>query len=374
VNGGSGYFDGSGDSLSITDASSLLDFGTGAFTVSLWFYKVNTANDVAIVDARQTGSNAGWFLAIDSSGNLQFTNVGGSVNISGSTAIIRNRWYYVHISRSGTTVSMYLNGALEASGSESGNVNCDGIVFGAKRYTSSGFGDFFGYLSGINIVTGTATSNAVPSAPTTGGTFLANFTNAGIFDNTGKNNLETVGNAQIDTTTKKYGTGSMEFDGTNDALVISNSSSSPQFEFAGDFTIEGWFYLAGGAGTRRDIIHYDDGGVNGTGIFVNTTNVLWAGVGSYSASSFTPSLSTWYHFALVRNGSASNNCKLYVDGTQVLQFTSTVSVNPSSSMYIGATSTLEGDFNGFIDDLRITKGVARYTTTFTPPSRAFPNL
>jgi hypothetical protein len=42
--------------------------------------------------------------------------------------------------------------------------------------------------------------------------------NAGIFDNTGKNNLETVGNAQIDTSVKKYGTGSMEFDGTGDYL------------------------------------------------------------------------------------------------------------------------------------------------------------
>jgi hypothetical protein len=376
VNGGSGYFDGTGDSLSITDVSSLLDFGTGAFTVSLWFYKVNTANDVAIVDARQTGSNAGWFLAIDSSGELQFTNVGGSVNISGSTAIIRNRWYYVHISRSGTTVSMYLNGALEASGSESGNVNCDGIVFGAKRYTSSGFGDFFGYLSGINIVTGTATSNAVPSAPTTGGTFLANFTNAGIFDNTGKNNLETVGNAQISTSVKKYGTGSMEFDGTGDYLVSSGANQNLNVG-SGNFTIEGWFYFNS---TPSTMGLFQMSATAGGFVGNQSANLAVATASSttwqiYAKNTFTISsttsvpVTTWTHFALVRNGTDTN---LYINGTSVISLASDTTVY--NTPYLGVGGIFDNSsylLNGYIDDLRITKGIARYTANFTPPTAPF---
>jgi hypothetical protein len=88
---------------------------------------------------------------------------------------------------------------------------------------------FSGYISCYQRIIGSGGFNAtnstitVPTAPPTAvanTSLLLNFTNAGIFDNTGKNNLETVADAQIDTSVKKYGTGSMEFDGTGDYLLI----------------------------------------------------------------------------------------------------------------------------------------------------------
>jgi hypothetical protein len=60
---------------------------------------------------------------------------------------------------------------------------------------------------------------------------------------------------------------------------------------------------------------------------------------------------------------------MYVNGTSVASGTNSYSILQSAS-YIGTRSALDGYFNGYIDDLRITKGYARYTTTFTPPTTA----
>jgi hypothetical protein len=83
---------------------------------------------------------------------------------------------------------------------------------------------------------------------------------------------------------------------------------------------------------------------------------------------------TWYHVALVRSGSGTNNMKLYLDGVLESQNTNTYTV-PVNDIVLGRTYTnLNSEyFNGYIDDLRITKGVARYTANFTPPTAAFPN-
>jgi hypothetical protein len=97
---------------------------------------------------------------------------------------------------------------------------------------------FNGYISNARIIKGTAvydptqTTLTVPTAPFTNITntsLLTNFTNAGIFDNAMKNDLETVGNAQISTSVVKYGTGSMAFDGTGDYLHIRNTALSTVF-------------------------------------------------------------------------------------------------------------------------------------------------
>jgi hypothetical protein len=114
------------------------------------------------------------------------------------------------------------------------------------EFQTTGDTSFPGYISGFRVLKGTAidfSSTGVPTAPYQASdeadtTLLLNFTNAGIFDNTGKNNLETVADAQMDTTVKKYGTGSMEFDGTGDYLLMKGGES---FAFGtGDFTIEFW--------------------------------------------------------------------------------------------------------------------------------------
>jgi hypothetical protein len=169
----------------------------------------------------------------------------------------------------------------------------------------------------------------------------------------------------------------MEFDGTGDALSI---PANPDLAFGtGDFTIEMWVNganstaLVGGSSPRLFTL----GTAQGTGCFEvynSFSTGLTIGTGISVLISFTSSTlldSTWKHFAITRSGTS---LKAFVNGTQAGS-TATNSTNlnlaATTVSWIGAISASAGNFNGFIDDLRITKGVARYTANFTAPTKAF---
>ena len=177
-----------------------------------------------------------------------------------------------------------------------------------------------------------------------------------------------VGNAQISTAQSKFGGASIAFDGTGDWLRIANGS---WFNFNADFTLECWFYqlsskvasifsLAPAAGSGFGIGPSPSGG--GTLWFWNNTaQIQTSSVFSYN---------TWNHFAAVRT---ANVASLYLNGVSVGSYTESKTFLSTSDMYIGGDEFSQS-FNGYIDDLRITKGVARYTATFTPPTAPFPDF
>jgi hypothetical protein len=195
-----------------------------------------------------------------------------------------------------------------------------------------------------------------------------------------------VGNAQISTAiANQFGntTGVIAFDGTGDYLTAANNASL-NFD-SGDFTVECWVYLAGlqalnGENQRTcTLVAY---GTNGTSVAgyqltVNTTtNQLQFYNTGVSTASFTWSLNTWYHVAYTRSSSTN---RLFVDGQSLTLTTNTFvpAQSASDTLRIGAERKYSGynnDLNGYIDDLRITKGVARYTSNFTPPTLPFPDF
>jgi hypothetical protein len=228
----------------------------------------------------------------------------------------------------------------------------------------------------------TALSNSIPTAPLTAITntqLLLNFTNGAIFDNAMMNDLETVGNAQISTSVKKYGTGSLAFDGTGDYL-LSNPATTELYAFGtGDFTIEFWLYLNSTSSVQ---VFYDSRPASAQGlqptIYINSSGTLfyYTNVANRITGS-SLSTNTWYHIAVARSGTST---KMFVNGTQVgsTYTDSTNYVNPALRPIIGADGFNSGSpggnaTNGYIDDLRITKGYARYTANFTAPTAAFPN-
>ena len=230
-----------------------------------------------------------------------------------------------------------------------------------------------GYVCDVRF-TNTAESSSVPTAPLTavsGTQYLCNFQNAAIRDNAMMAVPETVGNAQIDTTVKKYGTGSLEFDGTGDWLLVPDSID--QRLGTGNFTIECWLYLSA-TGTARGIVGK---GTSTTG-WLLSTNTSNAVVFTYGTSTITStgtlSGTTWYHIAVVREGTGTNQTKIYIGGTNDGTGTVSTDFTQTNAAYVGANRTGGDPMNGYIDDLRITKGVARYTATFTPPTAAFPDL
>ena len=189
------------------------------------------------------------------------------------------------------------------------------------------------------------------------------------------NDLETVGNAQISTSVKKYGIGSMAFDGSGDWLA--STAITDLYAFGtGAFTIEFWLYLNTTTGTQ---IVYDcrPSGTNGTQpiIFIDAGVVKFQHSTVVRITGATLSTGTWYHIALARSGT---DTKLFVNGTQ----SGSTYTSDSTSYSCGAGRPIIGtdaagvgsnNLNAYLDDLRVTKGVARYTATFTPPTEALPN-
>lgn len=180
------------------------------------------------------------------------------------------------------------------------------------------------------------------------------------------------GNAQIDTAQSKFGGSSGLFDGGSDYLLLDGSDD---FAFGtGDFTIEFFLRLAA-TGVEQDI--YDgrpSGGASSScpRVRVDSSNVIkLVRGGTIVVSGPALSANTWYHIAFAR---ASGVTRLFVDG--VLQGTAADTgdyLNGASRPAIGTTGALLGDddLNGWLDELRVSKGIARWTENFTPPTSAY---
>jgi len=185
-------------------------------------------------------------------------------------------------------------------------------------------------------------------------------------------------NAQLDTAQKKFGDSSLLLDGTGDNVTIDDHASLTLA--AGDFTIEAHVRFNGDPGTDpRTIVSKWTEGTNQREWWLQTQdNVLQfyistngSGLALKASSSFNPAADTWYHIAVCRTGGLAY---FFVDGVAHGNAGLTETIFDGSSPVIIGSSI--GSFpnyaNGWVDELRITKGVARYTTGFTPPDAAYP--
>ena len=374
--GGSGYFDGNGDDVSFP-TSTAFELGTSDFTVEGWLYPSSLAdgNTAFVLDS----SFYPRIMWIRDAGAFRVyaSTTGSSWSITHTVGVIVSQWNHLVFQRDGNNFRTFLNGTLVTTTTTS-------LTFPAQRSVGYvGRGDstsqrWPGYIADMRVVKGTAVYSTSgftpPTAPLTAITntsLLLNFQNAAILDNAMMAVPETVGNAQIDTTTKKYGTGSLEFDGTGDWLLIPDSPD--QRLGTGNFTIECWLYLSA-TGTARGIVGK---GTSTTGWLLSTTTsnaVVFTYGTSTITSTGTLSGTTWYHIAVVREGTGSNQTKIYIGGTNDGTGTVSTDFTQTNAAYVGANRTGGDPMNGYIDDLRITKGVARYTANFTAPTAAFPDL
>ncbi|MCK9324153.1 MAG: hypothetical protein M0P69_01515 [Bacteroidales bacterium] len=176
--------------------------------------------------------------------------------------------------------------------------------------------------------------------------------------------------AQTKTAVKKFGTASAYFDGTGDYLTIPNSED---FNFGtADFTIDMWVRFAefssGAYGLFSTSGVYTDGITIVASATGSSLSVYFEGADKTFA--WSPVVDTWYHVALTRSGTS---VKAFIDGTQIgSEQTVSTEIHTSNNVSIGGYygSTLKY-FNGYIDELRISKGVARWTENFTPEVVAY---
>ena len=384
ANGGSGYFDGSGDYLTIPN-SNAFTVGSGNWTLEAWVYPLASPNQPIIIGQWSGSSDGSIAMMLSNNANRYLRGLvysGGYVDRVSTASLQLNTWNHCAFVREGTALNLYLNGSrVDNYTFGSGTIQNSSLVYSVGA-GSSGTQPANAYISNARLVVGTAvysgTSYTVPTAPLTNITntsLLLNFTNAGISDATGRNNLETVGDAKISTAQSKWGGGSMYFDGTGDYL---QSIPTPDLELgSGDYTVECWINISAAASY---------GGIVGKGPVGALTNTTW--IIEFSGSANTLSVfiynannsayiingttnvktSTWIHVALTRSG---NNTRLFINGTQEgSTYTSGYTISAGNNLYVGggyfAPSTRT--ITGYLQDLRITRGYARYTANFTPPT------
>lgn len=373
--GGSAYFDGSGDWLSLADSPDW-DF-TGDFTVEAWVYPLTGGVNRTIMSTYASPSS-GWMLRTDAGAALNFT-WGDSLIVGTTAPLTLNAWNHVAATRSGTTARMFLNGALVATATDSTNLtNSSPLYIGTLNTANLGW-MMNGYMAGMRIVNGKALYTAAftpPTAPLTpdgNTTLLVNGMNAGIYDAAMMNNLGSEGDTKVSSVQAKYGGTSIYFDGNGDYLAVSPTSSILHSFGTGDFTIECWAYV-NSISTYGGIIDARSGATQSNyalGVWNNSGNKLDFLYGTTRlTSTSTFSTGSWVHFAVTR---ASGTIRLFINGVldaSTATFTGAIDSNRTQPL-IGAVQD-PYYLNGYIDDLRITKGYARYTTSFGPPARALP--
>jgi hypothetical protein len=384
--GGSAYFDGSGDYLSNGPYNGQSNFTPSASTaqnksatIEFWIYPTSTGegrpysyctssigagNDIGIFcylfgSAQSYNVRFGWYNQ-----TVQYAVTGG--------AALPYTWTHIAFTYnpSGGVGTLYVNG-VSVGTVTGGNVNGGppNTINGAYNYI--GFypapGYFTGYMSNFRYILGSMlyTSNfAPPIAPVTAvanTTMLLNFTNAGIIDNAMITDIETNADAKISTTQSKYGTSSIAFDGTGDYLKIPGTNQIVTFG-TGDFTVEFWVYLITVPTDYPPIL------TNDNGFYINfrgNGNIALTDISNqYAITASALTAGSWFHVAIVRNSGSS---KVYVNGIGGTAVACTVNWAATTTAYIGGSPTYT-TINGYIDDLRVTSGYARYTSTFTPPT------
>jgi hypothetical protein len=304
-------------------------------------------------------------------GTYQLYFFNGSLYTTTAT-VTPNAWNHVALSSNGTDIKMYINGVLDRTVTASPGSTATAVYIGGANTVQY----FTGYIADARIVKGTQVYPSAftpPTAPLTAianTSLLTNFTNAGIYDATSKNDLETVGNAQISTTQSKFGGSSMYFDGTGDWI---NGPVTPNFNLSsGNWTIEGWYYPTSYSVGNNVILLIGASGADKIVIAtIGTSGHLYYLLNGSTVISTTSAgtVNSWSHFALVKNGATTT---LYLNGTSI---GTTASVPTSSSKLIQIGTDGGGaPYVGYLQDIRVTNGIARYTAAFTPPATAFPLL
>lgn len=183
------------------------------------------------------------------------------------------------------------------------------------------------------------------------------------------------GNTQISTVQSKWSSSSILFDGNNDYLYLPNSATGVMG--TGDYTFELWVYPSSWS-TTPVLIEYGRQSVGPTAgieFYVSTTGGKLDIYGGSTLNTLLISsgsnipVSSWTHIALTR---ASGSTKLFFNGVQSGSTTTDTTDYTQATTWIGAYIGGSASLSGYINDLRITKGVARYTANFTPPTAPFP--
>src|SRR3989344_2795803 len=415
--GNSAAFDGTSDYFEIADSEDWDFTSTSTdMTISLWIYPNDILN-TRLIGQSNAGADGNWSLGIsqsDNDGDIYLGTAGGPVLSSGNSAIVAGKWYHIAIAKRNGFTEMYKNGLLVSSGSAAYFNNATTFLRIGARAAADG--DFNGYLDEIRIIKGRALTideikaaasrrpYAVYTSPVLDATASAswntlNWTEGGVktgdgetlynsnslvaqwnfhetSDTTAANNAGSCGAScngtltnfsytapqdQATTTTgwtannKKWGAGALMFDGTNDYVSVGDNAA---WDFgAGNFTIDLWVMVSnlgasqlplinrakGASGDWYTIYMTNAGNIN---VYINDVQVI-------ANAKWNPVFGAWYYLVLVREGTGTDQVKVYVNGVLVASGTSSANISDTEALYIATHKNLGSFFSGIIDSTRI---------------------
>ena len=376
--GGSVYFDGTGDYLMSDISSNIFSVGTGDFTAEGWFYFPDNNTDISIIGS---GISGGFDFRRVNDGTIRIGRANVAWDTTSAQLSLANQWCHIAAVRSSGTVSIYVNGVAQtissgANNTENYNSNSSHrISVGYNGYGSARYG--YGNYTDIRLTTSAVYSSnfTPPTAPlsSSGASLHIKGTDASIIDKSQGTNLKLVGNTTGSTTTNFTGAKSMYFDGNGDYIT---NLPDDLFAFGYDpFTVEFWIKTSSYPAYTNSSHIIGSSTSSGNKFVIKLGSQINSGNSNgdtYSISSSgygnMPTAGNWVHVAFVRIGTGSHQYKCYINGSQSGSETENTEWGTATDNTIGATASGSYGFNGYIQDLRVTKGYARYTANFTPPS------
>jgi hypothetical protein len=296
--------------------------------------------------------------------------VSGANRISHTVAIPLKHWLHIAVSRVSSETRMFLNGVQVGSTyADTTNYLQNQVDIGGSVFQNTAY--FLGYIGEVRFLIGTGLYSSNFTAPREPFTAITNTRlllkngNSKIYDITGGNVIETVGDARTNTSIVRNSTTSIGFDGSGDRLVSRVYHDS--IVGLEDFTIEFWTYMNTVAGSQ--MFYEGRPGANGVYplVYMNGAVLTYYVSSAARITGFNLSTFTWYHIAVCRSNQIT---KMFVNGVQYGALYA-----DSNSYIIPAYIIIGGDYsgtsvlNGVIEDMRVTKGVARYWSNYTPPGR-----
>ena len=376
-----GTFDGY-PAVKLASTSGLWAYGAstgvfdGDFTIEGWTYQTAySAYDVFFAScAGTTNTYHGCYLYYAGAGGYFYVGVRGS---SRSFTVARpslNAWHHFAIVSASGVVSLYVDGVrvgMASFANSTAYTACNGARFGY----ASGLGDgLVGYGSDLRVYKGVAkyagATYALPARP--GLPYGAQL------DSSPKErNVGGVGSpTSLYTGMSRFGGGCMRFDGAG--YLECAASADWQFGTV-DFTIEAWVNRDANDSWKAVVSQWRNTNDAGWSLDIDSGSnrlcfLMISGGFDYSLYAGSgPPVGEWAHIAVTRRG---DSLRLFLNGAKVAERTGVSAVSfgaPGSVVRIGRAVAFTNWFIGYIDELRITKGVARYFESFTPPTEAFPN-
>lgn len=175
--------------------------------------------------------------------------------------------------------------------------------------------------------------------------------------------VNTVGSPTISNLRYKFGDSAVRFPSSNDYLSLSDYSA---FSFGtGDFTLEAWVFLTSFATAARPFF-IGEASVGIVQVYITTSGILGVETSdSQGSANGQLALNNWHHIAVARS---SGTVRLFLDGLVQHSYSDARSLNVPTTVFIGQYGGGGYGFtDGSMDDIRVTKGFARYTLNFVPP-------